>query len=287
MPALANHQSATVTKLLLMGDSGSGKTGALASLAAAGYNLRILDFDNGIDALFNYLSDPKSAYPKEALARVHYRTLTEPMRNVMGRLIPAKATVWQETTKMLDHWKEPAAADGTVIDLGKISTWGSDDVLVIDSLTMLSNGAMNFHLQMNGALGGIRTANEHRRDIGAAQDLMERLLQLLYDSSIKCNVVVISHITYVSETGATPMEGESTPMKGFPSALGRALSPRIPRYFNSMLLVSTQGAGAATKHKIFTQSQGLIAAKTSAPLKVLPSYPIETGLADYFKAVRS
>src|SRR4051812_44359341 len=101
MPPLANHQSAKTTKLLLMGDSGTGKTGALASLADAGFNLRILDFDNGIDALFNYLTDPKSKYSKESSARVHYRTLTEQMRNVNGMLIPAKATVWREATSML------------------------------------------------------------------------------------------------------------------------------------------------------------------------------------------
>ena len=40
MPSLANHQSNEFTKMLLEGDSGSGKTGSLASLVAAGFSLR-------------------------------------------------------------------------------------------------------------------------------------------------------------------------------------------------------------------------------------------------------
>ena len=39
---------AMVTKMLLIGDSGSGKTGATYSLLRAGYNLRFLDFDKSI-----------------------------------------------------------------------------------------------------------------------------------------------------------------------------------------------------------------------------------------------
>jgi hypothetical protein len=53
MPSLDKHQSSEFTKLLLEGDSGSGKTGSLASLVAAGFKLRVLDMDNGLDSLAN------------------------------------------------------------------------------------------------------------------------------------------------------------------------------------------------------------------------------------------
>ena len=95
MPKLENHQSTNITKMLLVGDSGSGKTGALASLAKAGFNLRIIDVDAGLDVLSNLLRDPSSPYGKEALARVEFETVTDPMRVSGGKLIPAKATVWQ------------------------------------------------------------------------------------------------------------------------------------------------------------------------------------------------
>ena len=51
MPSLANHQSNQFTKILLIGDAKSGKTGSLVSLVKAGYKLRILDFDNLLDIL--------------------------------------------------------------------------------------------------------------------------------------------------------------------------------------------------------------------------------------------
>jgi hypothetical protein len=107
MPNLASHQSATTTKLLLIGDPGSGKTGALASLASAGYQLRILDFDNGLDVLKNLLSDPKTPYDKKAINNVTYMTVTDEMKNVAGKLIPSKATAWSQGIQMLQHWKEP------------------------------------------------------------------------------------------------------------------------------------------------------------------------------------
>ena len=55
MASIRNHRASEVTKLLLVGDSGSGKTSSLASLANAGYNLRILDFDDGLAILPEYL----------------------------------------------------------------------------------------------------------------------------------------------------------------------------------------------------------------------------------------
>ena len=60
MPNLSKHQSSEFTKLLLMGDSKSGKTGALASLVLAGYKLRILDFDNGLEIYWLPSSAAKS-----------------------------------------------------------------------------------------------------------------------------------------------------------------------------------------------------------------------------------
>ena len=54
MANIKTHKSAEYTKLMLVGDSGSGKTTALASLANAGYNLRILDFDDGLSILQSF-----------------------------------------------------------------------------------------------------------------------------------------------------------------------------------------------------------------------------------------
>lgn len=290
MPPIEQHHSAQTTKCLLIGDSGSGKTGALASLAAAGYNVRVLDLDNGIDILKNYLINPQSSYCKKDPAcakRVHYLTLTDKMRTLQGRIFPMEAKAWPEMIKMLEHWKEPAGPDYPAVDFGRLTEWTPQDILVIDSLSMLSTAALNYHLSINGALGGaVRTSNEERRDIWAAQKMLKTLLEMLYDSNVKCNIIVTSHIAFVTELGGAPKEGESQPMQGYPSAIGRALSPHIPRYFNTVLFAKTIGAGPGARHVIYTTPQGVVNVKSSAPLSVSPFYPLDTGLADYFAAIR-
>lgn len=291
MPALSTAPSPPI-KLLLIGDSSAGKTGALASLASAGFNLRILDLDNGIDILKSLLTDPKSIYDKSAINRVMFQTITETMRVAGGKIIPAKATVWPNMLKMLERWMEPAVGEeGTpryepAIDLGKITTWTQNDVLVIDSLTKASEAAMNFIQGMAGHLGTSEASFTTMREIGAAQALIGGLLNLLADTSIRCHVVVLSHITYIDDRDAQIIEGESRPRVGYPSAVGKALSPMIPRWFNSMLLAKTEGSGAGTRQMLYTKPMGVVGAKSSAPSSTPTSYPVATGLADYFKAVR-
>lgn len=269
MPPLSEHQSSYITKMLLIGDSGAGKSGSVASLAAAGYNLRIIDLDNGIDVLKGYLGDPKGPYGPEAIRRVEYETLTDKMKaGPKGTLVPSKATVWQRTIALLENWKTSSA------NFGPIHTWSHKDVLVIDSLSSLSRAALNFVLMLNGRLG----QRIEQSDWYAGQQLVEGLLQMLYDEAVGCNIIMIAHITYIGE--------ENGPQHGYPNCLGKALPPKVGTYFNSALMARSTGAGSTKKHTIHTTTQGIIELKNTAPLKVLPSYPLATGLADYFKAVR-
>ncbi len=271
MTKLMDHQSGQTTKLLLCGDSGSGKSGALASLADAGFNLRILDLDNGLDVLSNLLRDPKSPYKKDSISRVEYETLTDPMKVSGGKLVPSKATVWQRSIKLLDMW---SSASGASADLGPIISWGTQDILVIDSLTFLCKAALNFTLSMNARLG----QKPHQGDWYDGQQMIEGLLEKLYDENVKCNIIVISHITYIGE--------ENGPMHGYPATLGKALSPKVGRYFNSALMIKTTGQGQNQKRKILTNTSGVVELKNSAPLRVKPEYDIAFGLAEFFRDVR-
>lgn len=292
MPSIATYtKEIAPTKLLLIGDSGTGKTGALASLAASGYNLRVIDLDNGIPVLIEYLSDPTSEYSKKdpkAKERLHWISLSDRMKPAGGTIVPISAEGWEKTTAMLKHWKEGD------IDLGPVAEWGDKDVLVIDSLSNLSTLALNYHLKLNASLGKTRTQNEARRDINSTQNMLRSLFTLLYDKSIKCNVILISHITFVSETGRRPdaeEDKEHNPViNGYPSAIGRALSPHIPRWFNNVLVTRALGSGRAVRRMLYTNTTDvsglLVNAKSQAPLKVKPEYKIEWGLAEYFADVR-
>ncbi len=268
MTKLGDHPSAVTTKMILLGDSGAGKTGALASLAAAGYNVRVLDIDNGMDVLANVLNDPKSTYAKGSLDRVDYETITDKMKGLNGKLMPAKASVWQRAIQLLDNWDTPTAK------LGPISTWTAKDVLVIDSLSTLSTAAVNFVLAMNARLG----QKPHLSDWGDAQDMIEKLMQMLFDDGVKCNVIVNTHVVYIGEEGSA--------QRGYPSCAGSKLPQKIGRYFNTILMIKSQGSGAMVKRKIITNSTPMVELKNTAPMRVKPDYPIETGLADYFRDVQ-
>src|SRR5216683_1625548 len=102
MPTLSNHQSNDFTKMLIMGDSGTGKTGALASLVKAGYKLRILDFDNGLDVLkqFVYKDCP------ENIDNVEFRTLQDKLKATpLGSIVDGQPKAFPAALRMLDHWK--------------------------------------------------------------------------------------------------------------------------------------------------------------------------------------
>lgn len=288
MPSISQHQSADYTKLLLIGHSGAGKTGALVSLVLAGYKIRVLDLDNGMDIVANYLTTPTSPYYKEVQEKkinlddaVRYVTLTEPMKNINGKIIPARATVWNKAMMMMTKWK-----DGD-LDLGNPGEWGSDTILVIDSLSKLSQRGFQWVQSMNGRLGSDAINYEYQRDIGQAQTGVQGFLDLIADSNFKTNVIVISHIAMVRERQqGAPAKPEEQNLKAFPEAVGSALLPKIPRGFNNVIQAATIGSGIGTKHKLLTTSQGEVDLKTSAPSNLKRDYPIETGLAEIFAALR-
>lgn len=273
MPSLADHHSSEYTKLLLIGDSGGGKTGALASLAKAGYQLRVLDCDNGLDILANLLSSDRAA-----LSRVQYVTVTEPIKAIAGTARIERAEGWTKCMNALSKWPD----DGSTP-----SEWGPDTVLAIDSLTFLSKYAMNHVLMANQRLN----AQPWEGDWNQAQNLIRKVLEMLYSDSFKCNVVMNCHITHIgrkveslNDKGEVVSKEED--IKGYPMSLGKALSPTIGTYFNHALMARSRGSGAGAKRILHTNTQGIVELKTAAPGKVKSEYPIETGLADYFRDVR-
>jgi AAA domain len=264
MPSLANHQSNEFTKLLIEGDSKSGKTGALCSLVKAGYKLRILDFDNGLDVLKQFILRDCP----ENINNVEFRTLRDKRKaSPTGPIIDGSPKAFIDGIKMLDRWKYDD------VDLGVPSTWGSDCILVIDSLTFLSDAAFDFREPL------VPRSRDGKYDVRAvykdAQDAVENVLALLTSESFQTNVIVISHIRYVDNPDGTK--------KGYPSSVGAALSPTIPRYFNSVALFETTAGG---KRTLKTVSTAMIDLANPKPFNMANSYPVEIGLAEFFAVLR-
>jgi AAA domain len=269
MPSLAKHQSVEFTKLLLEGDSGTGKTGSLISLIQAGYKLRILDMDNGLDILKQLVG----MHCPDKVDNVEYRTLRDKRRATpIGSVIDGMPRAFIDAITMLDRWKYKDGDEN--IDLGVPAMWGKDCILVIDSLTFLSDAAFDFREPL------VPRSKDGKYDIRMvykdAQDAIENVLALLTSEAFKTNVIVISHIRYMDRPDGTT--------KAYPTSVGSALSPTIPRYFNSVALCQTQTGGRRT---LQTAATALIDLKNPAAFKMLPTLPIETGLADFFKTLRS
>lgn len=267
-------------KLLLIGDSGKGKTGAIVSLLLAGYSVRLLDFDNGHPIIRNIVRDTDPS----KLVNFHYETCLDEFKNLNGRLVAKKAKAWPKATKLLDKWTVGTEGEEGYYTLGPIYSWTSQDVLVLDSLTYAGECAMRYHQHLNGKLG----THPSLPDWGVVQTLMKDLLEMLRGDELKCHVVVTSHIDYryreVKNDKGQVVSRELE--KGYPNAPGNKLPEKVGSYFNTCLEVMTTGTGNSTKHWLTSKPTSVLDLKNPNPNKVQARYPIETGLAQFFEDVR-
>lgn len=279
-------------KMLLIGDSGMGKTGALASLVKEGYRVIVADFDSGLESLFKELEK----LPSGSTDNFYYETFTDPMVSSGGKILPAGVPVaYSGFVNGLTRWKFGKGDDA--YDLGKITSWGGNTVFVIDSLTHLGRAAMRHVQAINGQLG----KHPHPGIYGQAMELIESVLTLLYGSNINCNVIVNSHISFHDDTEAVienkaALESDSAkadfsapirPQKGFPMALGDKLPPKVGSYFNICVRVKTKGIGSSAKRIIRTSTEGVVGLKFPHGATKFPDeVPLSTGLADIFKYLK-
>jgi hypothetical protein len=261
MPALTEHESTKLVKLLILGNSGSGKTSSLASLAAAGYRLFICDFDNGLDILL----DPKVLAP-EHRSNVFYKPLQDRPVKVGDKLVP-RATAWQDFMKALGDWKEGTQS------MGNFTTWTDRDVLVVDSLTFATQRAFDDALQIGGRLG----QRAQIQDYGAAMESIEAMLEMLYGSTCKCNVVMTAHLMFIGDE----MSGVR---KAYPNVLGQKLAPKIPRMFNNVILAEKKVVGNTVNRRFLTVGTHLVDLKTSKPGSI--PQEVEPDLAKLFAVLR-
>lgn len=243
-----------------MGDSGTGKTGSLVSLVQAGYKLRILDFDSGLHVLGLMVRK----HCPDLLDNIHYRTLDDKFKVGPGGTT-IQPYAWIEACKMINNWKYKEK-DGTEVDLGHPWEWGPEYILVIDSLTFMADAAYNWADAMNPSV------KDKRQIYGEAQGALEHMLAQLKADTFCTNIIVIAHIKYIDQ-------GEGP--KGFPTAVGSALSPNIPKYFNSVLRAQTKMGG---KRTIQTVSSALVDLKNPAAFS--EELPLETGMAQFFAALK-
>ena len=252
MPTLSDHQSSDYVKLIYIGDSGTGKTGSLVSLLPD-YNFRILDMDNGLDSLVHFAREQCP----DRLDCVEYETIRDVYASSKaGPRIKGAPKAFTGALDRLTEWAELE---------------DPQTIFVLDSLSAFGRTAFEWAKGMNP------TAKDPRQWYFAAQQAVESTIAMLTGADFKMNVIIISHVNYKEV-----IEGVN---KGYANAIGSALGPTLPKYFNTLILAETSGSRQNTRRKIKTLPTGVIDLKVPNP-KVDAELPLETGLSTIFQQLK-
>lgn len=258
MPALSTTTPIPPIKGLILADSGLGKTGSLASLAQAGFNLKLFDADANHGILIHILKDNP-----DALARIEANTFRDHLKINSSGFPDGDPKGWSDFLKAFDKWP----------DGGKATDWGSDTIIVIDTLTALGKAALYRAQKIDSKFGRLPEIQHYH----TAMVQLEGLLGNLSSDNISCHVLILTHINYVNnELGA---------MFGLPMAIGDKLSPKVPMYFNTMLTIKRTGKKTA----LVTKTNAMVNTKVEAFNSVEDEYPLYDdkgsypGLANFFR----
>lgn len=219
-------------KVMLMGDSGMGKTYSLATLAATGLQVRVLFLENGLESLLGYWADKGQKVPEN----VKYMRVIQDSSSLDRLLQQAKSTstMSQESlakaidtqrsssdfyTSLLKAMKNFVDQDG--VDHGSVESWGTDVVFCIDGLTGISD-AVRSNVVGNKMMVALA-------EYPLMQQLIYGMLTNLCNKAI-CHVVLLSHV-----------EKETDQINGgirlYPAtSAGKALLPKMAIHFSDVIL---------------------------------------------------
>lgn len=229
-------------KILLQGDSGSGKTYALATMvewaAKNGREVFVLFTENGLETLLGYWRDKGLEVPSclhwhvVATPVLDLKALTEAATKV-GMLSYEALTKTSDPNRMLNNPYERILKtfadfpdDRTGKKFGNIGQWKADRVLCIDSLTQLSDACMKM------VIGNKPTAAPP--DYGVAQNNLMNLLRYL-TQGFPPTLVMTAHVDRIEDE-------ISRTVKLTTKSIGKALAADIPPLFSEVLFAYREGA---------------------------------------------
>lgn len=157
MPPFSTYEAQDRIKLLLLGNPKVGKTGLLATLANAGFKVRIIDFDNNLAIMNSYLQEG-------AEKLVDFVSLN---------------------AKDVNSWKKSIALTKKWDDGSNPREWGTDTVLVIDSASFWTDNALE--------AARAKQSKDPRIDYYAAQNDIINEVASLTSKDYKCHLILITH----------------------------------------------------------------------------------------------
>ena len=241
-------------KILLQGDSGSGKTYALATFVewAAQQSPPVEVFclftENGLETLLGFWRDPpmdatgKATRPaREVPPNLHWHVVKAPTLS-LSALTDAAQKVgmlsYDSITKMTDpnrgtnnpYYKILQALTNFVDDrtgksYGNIGEWKADKALLVDSLSQLAENCMKM------VIGNKPTASQP--DYGVAQNNLMNLLRY-FTQGFTPTVILTAHLQRQTNeiTGGVQL---------MTKAIGKAMADDIPPLFSEVLYAVRDG----------------------------------------------
>ena len=237
-------------RMLLTGFPGSGKTGSLASLANAGFKLRVVDFDGNPESLLAFTDE-------SALANIDIVSLEDPI-SASGAFVGVSGvpTAFVKGVRLLDQWRyeDPDGVDDGKgkkwVDLGKSKDWGPDTIVVVDGLTGM--GAAAFARAR--AMANKTPQNTTLAVWGHAMEEQMAFVKRLTSAQNRHHVIVISHLKMIGPKDIQATDDQLTrdlkervadlvPTRFYPSALGRALPENIAGEFPVVVNIENVARG--------------------------------------------
>jgi len=224
-------------KTLLMGPAGTGKTHAIGTLVDQGLDVFVLMLENGLESLLGYYRDrgqeipPNLHWHRIKVVSAGFAELEESVASVRKFDQATVAKMGDKNRKNYNGFETMLAACNDFVDdrtgehFGDVSTWSTDRVVVLDSLTSVNKHAMT-------AVTGTKPVKS-QADWQIAQNFIEYFFTQLCENC-ECHAVVIAHMSReVDEV----MGG----VKLTVATLGKALAPRLPSLFSDVIMAEREG----------------------------------------------
>ena len=244
-------------RVLIYGDPASGKTGAIAQLANAGYRILLFDFDQNGRVIGSFLKPGHGDIFVQTFA-VAKMTGTNLFVGNKNDAAQAALKEMRQFCQMLQHWK---TADE---DLGPTSAMTAKDVIVVDSGTFL--GELLFMAAKADPQANAHTPTQYR----LAGEYYSAILDYLCGNKVGASVVVLTHLT---QTGDKDSEGKFIGKpKDIPVAIGEKMSKRMPSYFSDIWRLEVDRSGQRKFRTAATAYEGL---RTSNPAKIKGEEPFD------------
>lgn len=257
MAKASQRETSHLLRLLLIGNSGSGKTGSLISLLQAGYEIRMLDMDYNSQSLVQLC---KKENPK-LLDQLDIVSLRDKFRasQTFGVEVAGQPKAFVEMLKLMNKWDDGSTP----------GQWPANTILVVDTLTSVGRAALHWAKGMNPS------AKDPRQWYAASGEAFKSFLEMITSPDFGNHVIATSHIDHVEMPDGS--------VQGYASAIGKALGPQVPKVFSTMVCAERRGTGDKIRRTIQTRPTNLLDLKNPIPWELEKELPLETGMATIFE----